>query len=243
MTPGKINKDEAITQWQQLVEAYNKLQVTVIVIDQQKGNPDMVFATDEALVFGKNILLSRFWCKERRMESTYYEEWFRKNGYTITYLPNDVYFEGNGDSFLWDEKLFIGVGFRADKNSCKAVEKLLDLEVIPLEIIDPKFFHLDVGCFPLNNETMFYYPTAFSNKSRKVLKKAVPNLLELTKEEAYGFCANSIVTDHYVIHQKGNNSFKNKLKELRYTSIEVDAGEFMKSGGGIHCLTNILEKE
>lgn len=49
------------------------------------------------------------------------------------------------------------------------------------------------------------------------------------------------MTDTYVIHQKGNPTFKKKLDDLEYMSIEVNAGEFMKSGGGIHCLTNILE--
>ena len=69
----------------------------------------------------------------------------------------------------------------------------------------------------------------------------VPNLLEFSKDEAYGFCANSIVTGHHVIQQKGNPTFIEKLKQLGYASIEVETGEFMKSGGGIHCLTNILE--
>lgn len=243
MTPGDIDNDRALMQWQQLVDAYNKLDITVNVINQQKSNPDMVFAADQAIVSGKKILLSRFWCNERRMESKYYEEWFRKKGYTINYLPAGVYFEGNGDSFLWNEKIFIGVGFRADKNTCKAVEKILKIEVIPLEVIDPKFYHLDVGILPLDNKTVFYYPPAFSKKSREVLISTVPNLLELTKEEAYGFCANSIVTGHHVIHQIGNDTFKNKLSDLGFTSVEVDEREFMKSGGGIHCLTNILEEE
>lgn len=241
MTPKTINQAEASKQWKQLVKTYQQQGITIEIIDQQEGSPDMVFATDQGIVSGKKVLLSRFWCDERKGETKPYETWFRTNGYAITYLPNDVYFEGNGDSYMWHDKLLIGVGFRADKKTCAAVNKLLDREVIPIEIVDPAFYHLDVGFFPLNNETAFYYPPAFSQKSRGVFKKLVPNLLELSKDEAYGFCANSVVTDHHVIHQKGNPTFKNKLKNLGYTSIEVDLSEFMKSGGGIHCLTNILE--
>jgi N-dimethylarginine dimethylaminohydrolase len=88
----------------------------------------------------------------------------------------------------------------------------------------------------------FYYPPAFSEQSREVLKKLVPNLLEFTKEEVDGFAANSVVTDHHVIHQSGNKTFKQKLRDLGYTSVEVDMQEFMKSGGGTHCLTNVLEE-
>ena len=242
MNPKTINKEQAMKQWQKLVQTYKNLGIAIEVIDQKEGNPDMVFATDQGIVQGKKVLLSRFWCDERKNESTHYEKWFEENGYTISYLPNGVFFEGNGDSFFWKDKLLIGVGYRADDKTCNAVSKLLDREVVAIEIVDPAFYHLDVGFFPLNTDTAFYYPPAFSEKSRGVLKKLVPNLIEFTKEEAYGFCGNSVATDHHVVHQKGNETFRNKLKKLGYLSLEVDTSEFMKSGGGIHCLTNILEE-
>ncbi|HSX08867.1 MAG TPA: arginine deiminase-related protein [Candidatus Saccharimonadales bacterium] len=240
MTPGTINEKKAMQEWEKLVDIYRELGAEVEIIEQHKDSPDMVFATDQGIVRNKTVLLSRFWTNERKKESTYYETWFQNQGYDILYLPENVYFEGNGDSFFWNNKLLVGIGYRANKQTCDAVGKLLDIEVIPLEIIDPKFYHLDVGFFPLNKDTAFYYPPAFSQKSRGVLKKLVPNLIELTEEEVNGFCANSVVTDHHVIHQKGNPTFTETLKQLGYKSIEVDVSEFMKSGGGIHCLTNIL---
>jgi N-dimethylarginine dimethylaminohydrolase len=243
MKPGTINKEKAMQQWLELVKAYAKLGITVEVMDQQKGDPDMVFSADQGIVFNNKVLLSRFWCTERKNETTHYKKWFTEKGYTIINLPDQVFFEGNGDAYLWNDQLLIGTGFRADEKTCNTVSKLLNINVIPLEIIDPLFYHLDVGFFPLNQQTAFYYPTAFSQKSRGVLKKIVPNLIEFSKEEAFGFCANSIVTDNQVIQQKGNPTFVNKLHKLGYESIEIETGEFMKSGGGIHCLTNILEFE
>lgn len=243
MHPGTIDKTKALQQWNELVKTYKKLGIEVEVINQKKGSPDMVFASDQGFAQGKHVLLSRFWRDERKEETRYYERWFEDNGYTIAYLPEKIFFEGNGDSYFWHDNLLVGVGYRADKTTCDAVGKFLKINVVPLEIIDPKFYHLDVGFFPLNNETAFYYPEAFSQKSRGVLKKLVPNLIAFSKEEAYGFCANSVVTNHHVVHQKGNETFTQKLKGLGYTSVAIDCSEFMKSGGGIHCLTNILEEE
>ena len=242
MQPGTINPEKTMHEWNALVKAYESQDIKVEVIDQQKGSPDMVFATDQGIVQDKTVLLSRFWTKERRGESKYYETWFKDHGYAIKYLPDNVYLEGTGDSCLWNDKLFIGVGYRADAKTCLEVSKLIDKEVIPLQIIDPAFYHLDVAFLPLNQETIFYYPRAFSEESRGLLQKLVPNLLEFTKEEALGFCANSVVTDHHVVHQRGNETFKNRLQNLGYTSVEVEIGEFMKSGGGAHCLTNVLEE-
>ncbi len=242
MKPGSIDKQKAFIQWENLVRTYKQQDIKVEVIEQKQDVPDMVWTTDQGIVHGRTVLLSRFWHDERKRESIYYEQWFRDQGYEITYLPKNVYLEGNGDSYIWNNKLLVGVGYRADKKTCDVLSKFLDIEVIPLQIIDPKFYHLDIGFFPLNNETAFYYPTAFSEESRGVLKKLVPNLIEFTKDEAHGFAANSVTTDHHVICQKGNITFEAKLHEQGYKTLPVDLGEFKKSGGGIHCLTNILEE-
>jgi N-dimethylarginine dimethylaminohydrolase len=242
MKPGTIDGEKALSEWEQLVNIYRKENIAVEVIDQKQGVPDMVFATDQGIIHGKTVLLSRFWYDERKNETPYYEEWFTKHGYQIEYLPIGAFFEGNGDSYFWGDKLLIGVGFRADDYTCRAVSKILDIEVIPLQIVDPKFYHLDVGFLPINSETAFYYPKAFTKQSREVLKKLIPNLIEFTRDEVNAFSANSVVTDHHVIHQKGSETFKAKLKDLRYKSIEVDVSEFIKSGGGAHCMTSILEE-
>lgn len=241
MHPGTIDKTQTMKQWNDLVTYYKMLGIDVSIIEQQADVPDMVFATDQGIVHEKDVLLSHFWYKERQGESKYYEAWFKEHGYHVHHLPSDIHFEGNGNSYFWNDLIFIGLGYRADKKTSETIQKIFNREVIPLQIIDPAFYHLDMALLPLNDETVFYYPNAFSQESREVLKKKIPNLIELTKEEAKGFAANSVITDHHVIHQKGNPTFTKKLKELGYTAIEVELGEFKKSGGGAHCLTNILE--
>ena len=241
MQPGTIDNDKAMKQWQSLVDVYKSLNITVQIIDQERGVPDMVFATDQAISVGDKTLISRFWKKERREETKHYVKWFRNNKYQLIYLPDNVYFEGNGNAYRWNDILFIGIGYRANKKTCEALNKIFACKVIPLETIDPLFYHLDVGFFPLNDDTAFFYPKAFSAKSIKILKEKIPNLIPLSKKEAFGFCANSIVTGNNVIHQKGNPTFAKKLNDLGYKTIEVDLSEFKKSGGGAHCLTNILE--
>lgn len=241
MQPGTIDKAQTINQWNNLVTLYKSLGIDVVVIEQQADVPDMVFATDQGIVYGKDVLISRFWHKERQGESKYYEQWFRDHGYYVHHLPDDVYFEGNGNSYFWNDFIFLGLGYRADNKTSKAIQHIFNREVISLQIIDPAFYHLDMAFLPLNNETIFYYPEAFSEKSREVLKKKTPNLIALTKDETNGFAANSVITDHHVVHQRGNPTFVDKLNTLGYTSVEVDLSEFKKSGGGAHCLTNILE--
>ncbi len=242
MQPGTIDQKKAMQQWEHLVKIYTDLGITVQVIDQVKDQPDMVFATDSGYVFDNKVLLSRFRHKERQGESPHYKKWFEDHNYEIVDLPEHLYFEGNGTMYFWNDKLFVGVGYRTDRPMCQQLQKLFpDIEVIELDAAAPAFYHLDIGFFPLDKETVFYYPEAYSTESRNQLKKLIPNLIKLSEKEMKGFCANSVVTGKTVIHQQGNPTFQQKLMELNYNSIEVDLSEFKKSGGGIHCLTNILK--
>ncbi len=242
MKPGTINEKKANNQWEELVSVYKSFGIDVELVEPKKNAPDMVFAADQGLVQGKKVLLSHFRHKERRTETAYYEKWFKSNNFDLTYLPDDVYFEGNGEVTFWKGKIIIGSGIRSDKKVIPCLEKRFDREVISLDIPDWRFYHLDVGFFPLDKDTLFYYPDAYTEKARKIIKHLAPNVIEFTKDEAFGFAANNIITEKNIIMHKGIPTFKKKLKDLGYRPVEVEMGEFVKSGGGIHCLTNILEE-
>lgn len=241
MQPGTIDQAQTMLQWENLVKAYEGLGIQVEIIEQEQGVPDMVFAADQGIVRGNRVILSRFMTPERRGESIHYEKWFREHGYEIEKLPKESYFEGNGDSFFLQDKLLIGIGYRADEKTCEPIAQLLKIEV-PLQIADPKFYHIDVGLLPLDQETAFYYPPAFTKSTRETLHTIIPNLLEFTEKEVNGFSANSVVSGNHVVLQSGNPTFEKKLKDLGYIPVAVNLSEFKKSGGGTHCLTNVLEE-
>jgi N-dimethylarginine dimethylaminohydrolase len=241
MKPGSVNTEKAKKQWHDLKNIYESLAIQVDIIEQVKGLHDMVFATDQGIVQGREVLLSNFRIPQRQGERAHYKKWFKENEYEIHELPNHHFLEGNGETYFWNDLIFVGTGYRSDSKIQQFLQKKYDREVVYLKIMDPAFYHLDVGFFPLNNETVFYYPQAYSPGTIKELKKRIPNLIEFSKEEAHGFCANSVVTDHHVVMQKNNPTFQKKLHSLGYKTVEVDLSEFIKSGGGAHCLTNILK--
>jgi len=243
MKIGSINKTKATSQWKNLANTLTKLAIKIEIIKPAKGLPDMVFAADQALIKYKNLVLSNFHYPQRRREIKKYLPWFKKQNFKIYKLPKKCFFEGSGECVWYGDLLFVGTGFRNSTGVCKFLSVYLNVETKCLELINPKFYHLDTCLFPLNDTTAFYYPLAFSQKSQRVLKKLVKNLIPLADDEANNFAANSLVTDHRVIMQKGNKNFAVKLKDLGYKTVEVDVSEFMKSGGGIHCLVQTLEEE
>ena len=241
MQPHSVNRALALRQWRALVDALERLDIKVDVIDQQPDTPDMVFATDQGIVRDGKLLLANFRYPERKPETAHYRQWFREHGFEIYELTNLFSFEG-GDALFVGDVLIVGTGFRANVASCEELAAALDVDVVPLRLVDPSFYHLDMCLLPLDSDTALYYPPAFSPSSRNLLAKIIPNLHTMTLAEAEGFSANSFVTDGTVVLQAGNPTFKQKLKALGRRVVEVDLSEFKKAGGGIHCLINTLEK-
>lgn len=241
MKVGSVDRINALIQWENLVLQYQKLGVEVEFIDQIENHPDMVFAADQGLLLEeKHILLSSFRFPERRGESEYYRSWYREHGYQITPLPDDLYFEGGGELQRWRDYLFIGVGFRTDHYSARHVGAIFDKEVLCLELIKEHFYHLDTCLMVLDDETVFYYPEAFSAKSIRDLKSLIPNLLEIEESEVRKFAANSVMVGHTVLMQSGNPQMAHQINDLGHRIVTLDVSEFMKAGGGLHCLTGNL---
>jgi N-dimethylarginine dimethylaminohydrolase len=200
----------------------------------------MVFSADQAVVKGNIALMSNFSQTERTGEQEQFRKWFKEHGYEQKFLPDGSFFEGNGELHYWNDMYFVGTGFRTSIDSCKHIESILGLKVIPLKLVDPYFYHLDTCLLPLDSETVFYYPEAFDIESQETLKNLVPHLLPFSKEDSDVFTANSVATGSTVICQKALPNFKKNVQERGFEIVEVDVSEFNKSGGGIHCLTNIL---
>lgn len=241
MQPYTVDAVKALIQWQRLVSVIESLKIKVDIIDQEPDVPDMVFATDQGIVKNGAVLLANFRYPQRQKERIYYREWFKNNGFRLRALSNLFPFEG-GDTLFCGDALFVGTGFRASVASCEELAQKLEIDVIPLRLVDPYFYHLDMGFLPINDQSAFYYPAALSKNSQHILQKLIPNLIELSEDEVKAYAANSFVSgENIVIAKNIPKSFHKKLDKLNLKYTEVDVSEFKKAGGGIHCLINVLE--
>ncbi|HEY1085491.1 MAG TPA: arginine deiminase family protein [Candidatus Saccharimonadales bacterium] len=240
MKPFSVDPKNAMKQWEKLVATLESLDIKVDVIEQEQGVPDMVFATDQGIVRDGAVVLANFRHTQRKKERQYYRKWFRDNNFRLRALSNVFSFEG-GDTLFFGDMLLVGTGFRANVASCEELANKFDIDVIPLRLTDPNFYHLDTCFLPVDHENAFYYPPAFSSASAKLLEKLIPNLHEFSRDEAFGFGANSFISGNHVVMQANLPTLKQKLEKLGKIVHEVDVSEFNKSGGGIHCLINTLE--
>ena len=233
--------DLAERQWNELCQMFGSLPgVEIELIEPQKGLPDMVFTANAGLVRGDTFISSRFRYPERRGESPHYEKWFAEHGYRVLRLPEGLEFEGAGDVLSAGGTWFGGYYFRSAPQALSAVSELLGEEILPLRLVDERFYHLDT-CFCAVGDTAMYYPAAFDEYALAVLRDRFPDGIEVAPEEAVQFACNSVVIDDRVVMNATSPKLRAALPERGYECHPVGLSEFVKSGGSAKCLTLRLE--
>jgi N-dimethylarginine dimethylaminohydrolase len=109
--------------------------------------------------------------------------------------------------------------------------------VISLQLVDPYFYHLDTALFVLDDDTIAYYPEAFSPGSRRVLARLYPNAVLATRQDAMAFGLNSVSDGRHVFISPRAKELADQLVRQGYDPVPVDLSEFHKAGGGIKCCT------
>ncbi len=119
----------------------------------------------------------------------------------------------------------------------------LGVEVLPLELVDPRFYHLDTCFCPLSEDAAIYYPGAFDDYGRSVLRDRIPRLIEVSAEEAVSFSCNAVVVGRTVILNDGAPKLARALQAWGYAARPLRLSEFIKAGGSAKCLTLRLDGE
>jgi N-dimethylarginine dimethylaminohydrolase len=236
-------RELAFRQWQALRDTLVSLGVAVETMEPQPHLPDLVFTANAGLVFEKRFLSSRFRHEVRARESPFFDAWFAAHGFTVEHLPEGMYHEGAGDALFCGESLFAGYRTRSDAIAHQWVGQALGVRVLPLELVNPRFYHLDTCFCPLAPGEALYFPGAFDDYGRKVLTSQVPRLIAVAETEAHRFGCNAVVVGKTVIHNSRCPQLAASLEAAGYRSIEVELDEFLKAGGSAKCLTLRLDGE
>lgn len=238
-----VDHAEAVRQWTALHGILVDLGVAVPVLEPKPGLPDLVFTANAGLVFEQTIYLAQFRHEQRQGETALTDQWFRQEGFQVVTLPDDYFFEGAGDALFCGETLVAGYRIRSDVRAHQWVGEQTNCRVIPLELVNPHFYHLDTCFCPLNLDTAIYYPGAFDDYGKRAIAEAVPNLVEVTADEAEQFACNAVVVGNTVVTNVGCPNLHEALRQRGFQPVETRLDEYIKAGGSAKCLTLRLDGE
>jgi N-dimethylarginine dimethylaminohydrolase len=230
-----VDTDLAVSQWRGLVDIYRSLGHEVLEIEPVDGLPDMVFAANGATVAKNRVYGARFRYAERAAEGPAYLSWFRAAGYRT----RDAEFvnEGEGDLLVAGTRLLAGTGFRTDLAAHAEAGATLQLPVVSLELVDPRYYHLDTALCVLGDDEIAYFPGAFSQASQETLRELYPDAIIATAADAAVLGLNAVSDGVHVVLPVEAVELAATLRAHGYQPVPVQLSELRKAGGGPKCCT------
>jgi len=235
---GAVDTALAVQQWETLRQTYLDLGHTVEEIPPLPGLPDMVFAANGATVVDGRVLAVQFRNPQRADEAPAYRSWFERAGFEV-HDPKHVN-EGEGDILLAGDLLLAGTGFRTAHAAHAQVQEVFGHPVVTLQLVDPRFYHLDTALCVLDNRTVAYLPEAFSPGSQAVLRRLFPDAVLASAADADVFGLNAVSDGRSVVLPVQATGLAARLRERGYDPIGVDLSELRKAGGGPKCCTLVI---
>ncbi len=239
-----VNQDEAVRQWHGLMEVLE--QDVGAVLERMKpvpGLPDLVFTANAGIVVGCRAVPSRVRYAERQPEESHFEDWFRTQGFEVLTLDKELFFEGAGDLLGFPDGWFGGYRQRSDIRAFPVLSEWFGREIIPLELVDGRFYHLDTCFCPLGGGELLYFPGAFDRYGQAAIADRIGprQRLAVSEQDALKFGCNAVCIGKHVVLPAGCPGTERLLEERGYRPHPVPLSEFMKSGGSAKCLTLALD--
>ena len=232
----------AVAQWERLRDVYLDLGHEVQLVEPLPGLPDMVYAANGATVEDGVAYSARFTYAQRRPEAPAYLKWLADHGFVTHEAARTN--EGEGDLLRAGDVVLAGHGFRTDRAAHDEAAHLWGREVVSLELVDPRFYHLDTALTVLAGSDgapgpvdVVYYPAAFSPAAQEVLRTRFPDALLATDDDAAVLGLNAVSDGVHVVHTPAAVRLAAALRERGYDTIGVDTSELLLGGGGAKCCT------
>ncbi len=234
-----VDTARAVAQWEALRRTHLDLGHEVDLIDPDPTLPDMVFAANGGLVLDGAVHTVRFLHPEREPEALAYRDWFRAAGFARINDAKEIN-EGEGDFLPVGRFILAGTGFRTSGAAHQEVQELFGHPVITLQLVDPRFYHLDTALCVLDDDTIAFYPEAFTPGSVSVLHRLFPDPIVASADDAAVLGLNAVSDGRNVVLAAQATGLAGQLASRGYRPIPVDMSELLKAGGGAKCCTLVI---
>src|SRR5437763_8410749 len=195
-------------EWEALRHTLEDLGAIIELMPPVCDVPDLVFTANAAVVLDRTALLARFRHPERNAEEPHFAAAFRAlqaNGVldAVTTLPEGLVLEGAGEC-VFDaarDLFWMGYGLRADAAAGHVVAEIFGVEVVALELVDPRFYHLDTALCALPGGELVYLPGAFTPAANAAICERVDaaDRIEITAEDACRLAANAVLLSNVAV--------------------------------------------
>lgn len=265
-----VDLGRAKRQWHALAKSLTKFGVRVVVLPASPETPGSVFPANAGFLFPKEGQSQCFYLSNlipgRAGERPFYKEFLNRLGFKLADVPHP--FEGEADFipskegflFTWGVLLkqrFVPrwgfppykrlYGFRSALDNFSFLKRVVGAthRVIPLRLVDERFYHGDTLLSPFGpqGEFLMAYLPALAPESGEALSDLFKErLILLEKKDALRFAANGFQVEregklHLILPEGLSGPLLQAVEKRGVKVLTVDVSEFSEKGGGsVKCL-------
>jgi N-dimethylarginine dimethylaminohydrolase len=236
---------EARRQWERFIETLLCAgDVELVEVEANQNVPDLVFTGSAGLVCGNLAIVSSFRHPERRLEQSLFRAALARAGLATTYL-RQTYFEGAGDA-LFDRLrplCYAGYGWRTERSATLQLQEIVGCRVMPLLLVDERFFHLDTALCPLGSGHVMVHFDAFSPHAQQLLRRAIDPgyIIEVGLDDALALACNAVEVGDALVMHSASRALRERLQFAGYRVFTTELDEFIRAGGSARGLTLRLD--
>ena len=146
--------------------------------------------------------------------------------------------EGEGDLLVAGEVILAGTGFRTDPRAHAEAARVFGREVVTLELVDPRFYHLDTALAVLDDDHDRLTARGVHTERARCWPSRYPGRGRSPRAEDAAVLGLNAVTDgHHVVLPAEATGLAARARRARLHPVPVDLSELLKGGGGPKCCT------
>ncbi len=238
--------------WRALVTTFKQLGAQIEFVPPVAGLPDMVFTANAAVILDRKALVARFRFPERQGETEYFKAFFDElaaKGYLdqVSVMPDGQCLEGAGDC-VWDsvrQCFWLGFGPRSDQAAAATLKQTFGQTVHALELVNPRFYHMDTALCPLTGGDALVVESAFSAAGLDLIRSIIgaSNIIAVPPDDAATLSANAVCLGRDIVLCDASPALETMITQRGYRLHRVPLQPFALSGGSAFCLTLALDRQ
>ncbi len=225
-----IDYDIASAQHRQYVAALRALGCDVVELEAMPDFPDSVFVEDAAVVLHGIAIITRPGAESRRDEVLSVADALR--GYRELHFIEAPGTMDGGDIIVAGRRIFAGVSSRTNDDAIRQLRAIASAyEVVPVTF--DGCLHLKSAATMIDGETVLLNPDWVSPEVFGGMQ-----IIEVDPEEPYA--TNVLRIGETILFPAGSPRTHDKLRNLGYELITVDASELAKAEGALTCCSLVI---
>jgi N-dimethylarginine dimethylaminohydrolase len=243
----KFDKQLAMRQHREMVDAYNQAGVTTHFLPLDMTNPYQVYARDSSFMSPYGAVVCQLANPRRRGEYAAVLRFYLENGIPIYDMVSAGNFEGGDFNILRDGLALVGyTDHRSEEVAAQQIAQWFIKEgwEIKFAPIDQFYVHIDLMVCMLNENCAAVCLETTEDDVIAWLKSKKIEIIPATFKETMALGCNVVTLGNdRVLSTESAKDLNAKMRAAGFTVYDPDMSMFLQAGGGVHCMCQPLRRE